>query len=1029
MKKTGENWKLKTFGIFMFTAYLLAALPALVFAWNITDVDTIFPGGGFTSLALDSTNKAHISYWNTGGPPPTNVHLYAINASGTWSPTSISNTDSVGPYSSIAVDSADKPHLSYFDTADAGTIKYTTKASGSWSAPSIVDSGLSGNPLPGFSSIAVDSTGKPHICYPKESSLKCAAKNGAGAWDIATVDNSGNVGVNLSLAIDSGDRLHISYHEQAGAALKYATNATGTWVSTTVESTGGVAMASSALAIDNDGKVHIAFISAFGSSNETIKYATNASGAWVTTTVDGAGTIKRYVSIAVDSDLKAHLSYGESSDSSLKYATNASGPWVKSTIEVTGWLGPYSSIAVDSNNYAHVSYFKSDPVDPNAAYIRYATNAGIFKLPDTGQTSSYTGTFGEDHDYTINPPSFTDNGNGTITDNVTGLLWQKQDDGTTRAWDAAGPYCSGLNLGDKTGWRLPTDMELMSIVDYSQVSPPINATYFPDTKLSGYWISNTSPVAPYYPWYVSFSPGSPGGIGQGDNSYPWYTRCVWGGQLPSGNFIDNGDGTVSDTSSGLMWQQGEGGAMNWEAALNYCESSTLGGYTNWRLPNIKELKSLVDNTRLNPAIDPIFPDVHTGQWVVYWSSTTHAGAASEAWWTNFAYGGVYQGYSLLNGDGNKGVSNYVRCVRGGVSSVLPSDTTPPTTTASPSGGTYGSTQLVTLGCNDGAGSGCASTYYCTGSGCNPTTVYNGAISVSNSTTLRFYSKDNANNSETVKTATYTINSPLSAPTISVPPTNSTGSFVVSWGGGSVSGATYVREVSANGGAFTNVYTGTALSKSIAGLSNGSYIYRVKATKTGYAESGWRTSSPCVVTLALNTPTIYVPPTSSTGSFVVSWGGNNVGATYVLEVSANGGATFTNVYTGTALLKAITGLSNGSYIYRVKATKTGYVSTGWRTSSPCVVTLALNTPTIYVPPTSSTGSFVVSWGGGNAGATYVLEVSANGGATFTNVYTGTALSKSITGLSNGSYIYRVKATKTGYVSSGWRTSNPCVVTRS
>jgi hypothetical protein len=93
---------------------------------------------------------------------------------------------------------------------------------------------------------------------------------------------------------------------------------------------------------------------------------------------------------------------------------------------------------------------------------------------------------------------------------------------------------------------------------------------------------------------------------------------------------------------------------------------------------------------------------------------------------------------------------------GGVFSNTFVDTTPPTTTASPAGGTYISSQSITLTCNDGSGSGCKTTYYCLGSGCNPTTVYSGIIKISSSTTLRFYSTDNANNSESIKTETYTI---------------------------------------------------------------------------------------------------------------------------------------------------------------------------------------------------------------------------------------------------------------------------------
>ena len=85
------------------------------------------------------------------------------------------------------------------------------------------------------------------------------------------------------------------------------------------------------------------------------------------------------------------------------------------------------------------------------------------KVPDTGQTISATTTFGEDSDYTINAPSFTDNGNGTITDNITGLMWQKTDSGEM-TWDNAVATALTLNLGGSVDWRLPTPMEAFSIL-------------------------------------------------------------------------------------------------------------------------------------------------------------------------------------------------------------------------------------------------------------------------------------------------------------------------------------------------------------------------------------------------------------------------------------------------------------------------------------------------------------------------------------------------------------------------------------
>lgn len=123
----------------------------------------------------------------------------------------------------------------------------------------------------------------------------------------------------------------------------------------------------------------------------------------------------------------------------------------------------------------------------------------------------------------------------------------------------------------------------------------------------------------------------------------------------AGNFTDNGDGTVTDANTGLMWQQGEAGSMNWENAITCCEDLSLAGYTDWRLPNIKELESITDDSLYNPAIDTnYFPDAHASN---YWSSTTYALNTSNAWLVDCHYGSVY--------DLNKSGTYSVRCVRAG----------------------------------------------------------------------------------------------------------------------------------------------------------------------------------------------------------------------------------------------------------------------------------------------------------------------------------------------------------------------------
>lgn len=145
-------------------------------------------------------------------------------------------------------------------------------------------------------------------------------------------------------------------------------------------------------------------------------------------------------------------------------------------------------------------------------------------VPDTGQTTKYSIAFGDDSDYLINPPSYTDNGNGTITDNVTGLVWQKQDDGTLRTWDEAIAYCSGNTAGlPGSGWRLPTDFELMTIVDYGTYNPSINTTYFPNTVAASYWSSTTGANGTTSAWDVSFYYGT---VYDGSKPANFYVRCV-----------------------------------------------------------------------------------------------------------------------------------------------------------------------------------------------------------------------------------------------------------------------------------------------------------------------------------------------------------------------------------------------------------------------------------------------------------------------------------------------------------------------
>lgn len=295
-------------------------------------------------------------------------------------------------------------------------------------------------------------------------------------------------------------------------------------------------------------------------------------------------------------------------------------------------------------------------------------NAFAFKLPDTGQTKCYDGSgneinctgTGQDGEYNIHPMSYTNNGNGTVTDKNTGLMWQQQDDGIPHNWyQASGTYnatynpstqdvCGSLTLGGHSDWRLPTKKELIGIVNYAkplrEESGASIDSVFTDTKRNYYWTATFNYCCSSV-WQVSFDCGGfyPSPTYSTSTSY---VRCVRGGQSSS-SFTDNGNGTVTDNKTGLMWQQGEPGSTSWHSALSYCEGLQLGSHSDWRLPNIKELESLTEDTRYEPAINiAYFPAAYS---TMYFSSTAvscsipapDSISAISRWSINFQNGTPY----------------------------------------------------------------------------------------------------------------------------------------------------------------------------------------------------------------------------------------------------------------------------------------------------------------------------------------------------------------------------------------------------
>lgn len=299
-----------------------------------------------------------------------------------------------------------------------------------------------------------------------------------------------------------------------------------------------------------------------------------------------------------------------------------------------------------------LSYSQTYPIIDTGVSDFYNNNA-IISAPTTGQSF-----YGQDAHYNGNQPSYTNNGDGTITDNTTGLMWE-QDMGTKISYDAAFTKATNSTLGGYTDWRVPTIKELYSLalftgrcfgdnsvikfIDTNFFNQPIgdnalgereiDAQTWSSTPYTGLIMAGNQAVFGYnfvdgrLKGYPKFKP-------QTGLSNTMYFRLVRGNTAYGiNNFVDNGDGTITDTATGLMWQQNDDGiTRDWQNALSYCENLTLATHSDWRLPNAKELHSIVDYSRSpdatnSPAIDPLFfcssynnpnGDVNYGN---YWTSS------------------------------------------------------------------------------------------------------------------------------------------------------------------------------------------------------------------------------------------------------------------------------------------------------------------------------------------------------------------------------------------------------------------------
>lgn len=347
----------------------LAAMLAALFTTGLAraddplDMDWLVP-----SLALDSQGSPHTSFWakNVG-----NDLRYASwdAVEGQWHDEVADAVGQVGRYSSLVIDAAGRPHISYYDLANAN-LRYAFWDGTAWITHVLDSAGDVGNH---YTSLALDAAGSPRISYydATNGNLKLAWWNPAtGSWATQAVDEAGDVGAFSSLRVDAAGDLLVSYSAFTQHTLKVArgrwTGAAWTWTFQTVEKLGARPEFTS-LALDAAGQPRVAY---YDLANGDLKYAAwNAQAArWQVQVVDGRGDddAGRFTSLVMDAAGRPHITYHHTTSDRLRYAHWDGTQWLIDIVDVVRPMGT-SSLELSADGRPLVAYADRDSFD-----LRYA---------------------------------------------------------------------------------------------------------------------------------------------------------------------------------------------------------------------------------------------------------------------------------------------------------------------------------------------------------------------------------------------------------------------------------------------------------------------------------------------------------------------------------------------------------------------------------------------------------------------------------------------------------------------------------
>lgn len=328
-------------------------------------------------------------------------------------------------------------------------------------------------------------------------------------------------------------------------------------------------------------------------------------------------------------------------------------------VSLTVW-GP-----LGSNSLTRAGFILASSPPTNGAYVVVDTaqtncynDSGVIPAPVPGQPF-----YGQDAQIQGHQPAYTNNGDGTITDLNTGLMWVQARGTQQVSWAYAVSNVASCRVGGYSDWRMPTIKELYSLAEFigangnsftntSGYIPFIDTNYFgfaygPGTsELIGSRVIDAQDwsATPYVSTVMNgqaaafgfnFTDGRIKGYPPANSNYVRYVR----GNTSYGinNLVNNGDGTISDKATRLLWSRNDSGVgMNWSNALAWVQAQNAAkdlGYSDWRLPNSKELQTIVDYTRSpdttgSAAINPVFNctaitnENRQLDWPWYWSGTT-----------------------------------------------------------------------------------------------------------------------------------------------------------------------------------------------------------------------------------------------------------------------------------------------------------------------------------------------------------------------------------------------------------------------